>query len=306
MKSRILYISPVTIICMISLLGLQGIQAEPIECYTCKDEGDGGCLPDKAMNVSCPLDRDMCVETIIAIVTSHDKHVVLMKGCGFGSPAVLNKNILSYGISIYMHLKQCNTSLCNTNMDLKNYQLAPADNETRVPNDDQCYSCIGKPKTECSPSNAPVMQCFNTYSHCFDGNVTVSIDNDTIVIPVKSCSMRYRCSVHSLIYGSVSTEIRGACCSEGICNSDLSDKTHLADQPFLVVLNDQNEEQAHTAPPPQWITAVPGTDSTPTNGSIARDGDSPESSVLTQDSENNAACGLSFSLWLFIFLITVS
>ncbi|XP_018410102.1 PREDICTED: ly6/PLAUR domain-containing protein 3 [Nanorana parkeri] len=306
MKSSIFGMSSVTMICLISFLGLKGVQAVVTECYTCTDRGDGGCSPDKAVNVSCPLDHDMCLETITAIKTSHANHVVLKKGCGYGVPTMLKQSIISYGISIYMQLNQCNTSLCNTNMDLKHYQLAPDDNVTHVPNDEQCYSCVGTPDAECSPSNAPVMQCYDTYSHCFDGNITISIGNDTTAIPVKSCSMRHRCSSHSLTYGSATVQIKGACCSEGLCNSDLSNKTEQENLPYLVLLNHHNEEPQATVAPPQWINVTAETNVTPTSSSIASNEGGSKSKSMPQDSEGNAANGLSFSLWLFLTLIMLS
>ncbi|KAM5131984.1 ly6/PLAUR domain-containing protein 3 [Mantella aurantiaca] len=294
MKSEILCTFSVTIMGLVAFLDLKGVQAESINCYSCTDQGDGSCFPDKAANVSCPPDHDMCVETITAIRTSHDNHVVLKKGCGYGGPTRLEKNILAYGISIYMQLSQCNSSMCNTDMDLKNYRLAPENNVTHVPIDDQCYSCVGTTKAECSPSSAPVMQCYDTYSHCYDGNVTISIDNDTTVIPIKGCATRYRCGKQSLTYGSMTTEMIGACCSEGLCNSDLSNKTHLAELPYLVLLNEQNEEMTTVLAPPQWLP--PEREATPTN----------DSRSAPQNSEDNAANGLSFSLWLILLLITLS
>lgn len=293
MKSRILWSSSVTIICLIPFLGLKGVQAETIECYSCIDRGEGACLPDRAVNVSCPPDYDMCVETITAIKTSHDNHVVLSKGCGYGGPTMLEKNILSYGLSIYMQLNQCNTSLCNTNMDLKHYHIAPDENITQVPNDDQCYSCIGTPKAECSPSSAPVKQCYDAYNHCFDGNVTISTGNATTTIPLKSCSTRYHCGKHTITYGSVTVEMIGSCCSECLCNNDLSNQTHLAELPYLVLLNDRNEEHTVKVVPPNFVSATPEPNITHENRSLV-------------PKDYNVANGLSFSRWLSFILITLS
>ncbi|XP_075047788.1 ly6/PLAUR domain-containing protein 3 [Mixophyes fleayi] len=243
----------ITIIYLISTTGLKGVQSQPIDCYTCTDQGDGGCSPENAVNVTCPPDHNVCLEVISAIKTSHDQHIILKKGCAMGDSTKLDETISFHGMSIFIQINQCNSSLCNTNMDLKKYPLAPADNTTHVPNNEQCYSCIGKDKVDCLPFNPPVMDCYDIYTNCFDGNITVSIGNDTTIIPIKSCSIRYRCAVQTLTMGGVNFEIKGACCSGGLCNQDLSNKIQLGDLPFLVRLNKNKEELTVTNAPPPWL-----------------------------------------------------
>ncbi|XP_063800080.1 ly6/PLAUR domain-containing protein 3-like [Pseudophryne corroboree] len=262
---------PITVMYFISALGLTGVQSQEIECYTCTDQGEGGCLPENAANVTCPSDCNVCVEAIIAIKTSHDTHIILKKGCGFGDSMLLDKSILFYGISIFFQLNQCNSSLCNTDMDLEDYQLAPDDNITHVPSRKQCYSCIEKTGVDCTPSSALVETCYNDYTHCFDGNVTVSIENDTTVIPIKSCSMRYRCAMQTQTYGSATFEIRGACCTKNFCNKDLSNRTQIGEMPYLLVLNEDNDEVVEIEALPPWINPTT-TQAASTGGTRRRDG----------------------------------
>lgn len=299
------------VIGLVFILGLKDVMSQSLECYSCTDQGEGGCHPENTVNVSCSPDHDVCLETIGAIKTSHDHHIVLKKGCGYSVAAKLDKTILFHGISVFIQLNECNTSLCNSNINLKNYHLAADDNITRVPNDEQCYSCIGKPSEECSASNAAAMPCYNSYSYCFDGNVNISLDNDTTLIPVKSCTLRYRCAIQTVTYSSISVEIKGACCSGELCNEDLSNKTQLGDLPYLVLLNDNKEELTTTAMPPPWVTP---THTLPTTKSTKRSDEelapnstaSVRSSNQPQDQINNAAHGRVHAPWLILILLCLS
>ncbi|KAM4016148.1 ly6/PLAUR domain-containing protein 3 [Anomaloglossus baeobatrachus] len=307
--------STLMVISLVFTLAMKGVRSQYIECYSCTDKGEGSCQPENAANVSCSEEQNVCLETISAIKTSHDNLIVLKRGCGSGAENKQNKTMSFYGISVYIQLNQCNSSLCNSNMNLKNYQLAPEDNVTRTPNDEQCYSCIGKTDEDCLPSNAPVMDCYDTYDHCFDGSVTISIDNDVTIVPVKSCASRYRCAKQIQTYDSASFEIKGACCSGKHCNQDLSNKTQHGDMPYLVLLNENNEPPTTTAaPPPAWLSpteAEPTTkNTTPTKGESQTD---PKTTVASrfsigpQDNQiNNTANRLFYASWLIFLLICLS
>ncbi|XP_077113414.1 ly6/PLAUR domain-containing protein 3 [Ranitomeya variabilis] len=302
------------VICLVFTLSLKGVRTQSIECYTCTDHGDGGCLPENAVNVSCSCEHNVCLETISAIKSSHNNHIVLKRGCGSGVETKLDRKISFYGITVFIQLNQCNRSLCNSNMDLKNYQLVPDANITRLPNDEQCYSCIGKTEEECLPSNSPVMDCYDPYGHCFDGSVTISIENDVTIVPVKSCALRYYCAKHTQTYDSASVEIKGACCSGKLCNQDLSNRTQHGDMPFLVLLNENKDEVTTTALPPPWLTPthmVPTTKgTTPTNVEAKTDRKITVASRFSnepKDSQsNNRAYGLLHSSWLIFLLVCLS
>ncbi|XP_071969917.1 ly6/PLAUR domain-containing protein 3-like [Engystomops pustulosus] len=286
---------------LVFTLGLQDVTLQPLECYSCTDRGDGSCLPENAANISCTEDHNVCEETISAIRTSHDSHVVLKKGCGYGTAAKLNQTISFHGISIFIQMNQCNSSFCNGNLTLRDPQLSPEDNITRVPTDDQCYICMGRPGAECTPSNAPVLPCYETYSHCFDGNLTISLDNDTTLIHIKSCAMSYRCEVQTVTYGSTSYEIKGACCSGERCNLDLSNSTQLEGLPFLEILHNDIEEPTTTptaAPPPSPTpthTQPTPTDTQPTKCA-------PQRSSYQGCSASNGGTGLLHTPWLILLL----
>ncbi|XP_073426754.1 ly6/PLAUR domain-containing protein 3 [Dendrobates tinctorius] len=298
--------STLMVICLVSTLGLKGVRSQSIECYSCTDLGEGGCLPENAVNVSCSSRHNVCLEIISAIKTSHNNHIVLKRGCGYGTETKMDRTISFYGISVFIQLNQCNGSLCNSNMDLKNYQLVPDANITHLSINEQCYSCIGKTEEECLPSNAPIMDCHDTYGHCFDGNVTISMENDVTIIPVKSCALRYYCAKQTQTYDSVSFEIKGACCSGKLCNDDLSNRTQHGDMPFLVLLNENNKEVTTTALPPPWL---PPTHMVPTSTNVEAKTDrkitvASRFSNETKDSQaNNRAYGLFYSSWLIFVLV---
>ncbi|XP_066463182.1 ly6/PLAUR domain-containing protein 3-like [Eleutherodactylus coqui] len=301
--------SALMVICLVFTLGLKDVTSQEIACYSCTDRGEGGCLPENAANISCSANQDMCVELITAVRSSHHTFIVLNKGCSSGEEAKLDKAMSYHGISIFNQMNQCNTSLCNTDMDLKKYLIAEVENTTHLPSDEKCYSCIGKPDEECSPSTAPAMQCHSTINHCFDGKVTISVDNNITVIPVKSCTSRFHCVPQTLTYGTVSIEIKGACCSGDRCNQDLSNQTQLIDLPFLVLLDENKEEVTPTVLPPPWLT--PAITLATTKGVEPRDGeDTPntaDSSNQAEGSEsNNMAFGLVYSPWLIFILICLS
>ncbi|XP_069803889.1 ly6/PLAUR domain-containing protein 3-like [Dendropsophus ebraccatus] len=301
--------SALLVVCLVFTFRLKDVTSQSLECYSCTDRGDGGCLPANAVNVSCSEDQDVCLETLSGIKTSHENHIILKKGCGYSVAAKMDKTIYFHGISIFIRLNECNSSLCNSNMDLKDYELAADDNTDRVPNEEQCYSCIGRPHEECSPSHAPTMTCYDTYSHCFDGNVAISIGNDTTVIPVKSCTLRFRCAVQTVAYGSASYEIKGACCSGKLCNQDLSNKTQLVEVPFLELFDDNNEELPTTAAPAPWVTPKR---KLATTKAVLRDGErqvTPNSTVSSRSSNQlqdgqtkNAAFRLVYAPWLISIL----
>ncbi|XP_056400720.1 ly6/PLAUR domain-containing protein 3-like [Hyla sarda] len=307
--------STLLVTCLVFTIRLNDVTSQSLECFSCTDRGDGGCLPERAVNVSCSSDHDVCLESLSGIETSHNNHIILKKGCGSSVAASLDNTISLHGIFLYIKLHECNSSLCNKKMYLKNYALASQDPKSRVPNDEQCYSCIGKPNGDCSSSNAPAMSCYDSYSHCFDGNVAISIDNDTTLIPVKSCSLKYRCAEKKVTYGKASFEIKGACCSEELCNEDLSNITQL-ELPSLVVLGDHKEELPTTPVPAPWVTP---THTSATTKAMQREEEveveeltpnntaSSRSSNHFQDGHtNNTGYGLVYASWLISVFIYLS
>ncbi|KAM8927808.1 ly6/PLAUR domain-containing protein 3 [Pelodytes ibericus] len=234
----------------------EGVQAQSLECYFCTDLGGGNCSQEAIQKTPCSLDHDACIESVVAVETSHDQYTMMMKGCGYGMPGRMDKAMPFFGMTMYIQVLQCNTSLCNTNLNLKDFQLKPPDNTTQMPNDVECYNCIGKTEDQCMSANAPVRTCYNSYSNCFDGNATVTLGNTSAVIPIKSCSARYICAVQTVTFGSATYEMKGACCVGNVCNQDLSNNTQYVDLPPLVLLNQPSDQPAPTVATPQWLTPV--------------------------------------------------
>ncbi|XP_053308266.1 ly6/PLAUR domain-containing protein 3-like [Spea bombifrons] len=235
-------------------LSTRGVNAQSLECFSCIDRGNGGCSQEAIKKTPCGPDHDICVETVTAVETSHDQYTVLMKGCGTGVPGRMDKAMSFYGMTMYIQLIQCNTSLCNTELELKDYQLVPPENISLLTNDVQCYSCIGKTGDQCTSTNAPVRNCYNSYNKCFDGNATVTLGDATAVIPFKSCALKYRCALQSVTYGVATFEMKGACCLGNVCNQDLSNRTQYVELPPLVVINEPTKVLTTTRNTPQWLT----------------------------------------------------
>ncbi|XP_041427608.1 ly6/PLAUR domain-containing protein 3-like [Xenopus laevis] len=224
----------ITNIFLVLVLLIPGAEAENLECYSCVDYNDGSCSEDKAAKTSCSPDQN-CIETNATLETSHNYSYLMVKGCGNRSIEDMLELVPFYGINLYFHLSQCNSSLCN---NLNNEKTIYPEKVTPEPNNVQCYSCIGNTGAECSSSNVTIVNCYGKYEYCFDGNINLTTGNQTVVIPIKSCSLRSRCPIQTLSSESLSLEIKGACCEGNLCNRDLSNRTQYVDLPPLVLLED--------------------------------------------------------------------
>ncbi|XP_075462545.1 ly6/PLAUR domain-containing protein 3-like [Ascaphus truei] len=244
----------IPIICVVSTLIIPGVQSQTMECFSCTDRGDGGCSAEKVLKVSCSREHNVCIETVTAMQTSHDQFTVVVKGCGYGGSGRLDKGISFHGITTFIQVNLCNSSLCNTKLELEKFQLLPTGNDTRLSNNVQCYSCIGKAPGQCSPSSAPTTHCYNRYESCFDGNATVTIGNATTVIPIRSCSQRHSCPLQTLTYGGATFVIKGACCAGNMCNQDLSNVTQYPEPPPVVLISDPDKKLTTTMSTPHWLT----------------------------------------------------
>ncbi|XP_053545977.1 ly6/PLAUR domain-containing protein 3-like [Bombina bombina] len=243
----------ITTICLMSTLIIQGVLSQPLECIHCIDRDDNGCSEGNATKIVCQ-ENEPCIELVTSVETSHDQFTMLIKGCGKGGVGRLDKAINFHGITMFVQFHQCDSSLCNTNMELKNYQLLPPDTTNRQPNQVQCYSCVGKTEERCTTSNAPDKTCFNNFESCFDGKASITIGNETQVIPIKSCSTRNVCPRQLLTLGSATFGIQGACCRGNLCNQDLSNQTQYESGPPLLLLEDLIEKKTTTVNTTAWLT----------------------------------------------------
>ncbi|XP_069496941.1 ly6/PLAUR domain-containing protein 3-like [Ambystoma mexicanum] len=297
-----------------------------LECYSCIDKGDHGCSAEKAVMVSC-LNQDVCVEAVAGVQTTHEHFSAVIKGCGMGGPGKLDKAFPFNGLTIFIQVHQCNTSRCNTLIDLEKYVLIPIDTSAMVPNGVGCYGCIGKSKhDECTPTTAPEVSCFNDYTSCFDGNTSVTVGNSTVNLPIKSCSKEPVCVKETLRLGGATFHTKGACCSGQLCNQDLSNKTQNTPLPMLVVLLDGVEQTTsgdnktrHNGTQAMAMSSVSpgGNISTSTNGTKATDTASEINPLdnkpmyVTSPStlvkgDANLASRVNIPVWAIFFLATFS
>uniref|UniRef100_A0A452GG90 UPAR/Ly6 domain-containing protein n=1 Tax=Gopherus agassizii TaxID=38772 RepID=A0A452GG90_9SAUR len=152
--------------------GAQGATA--LECHSCVERGDGGCSPEKMKTILCPDNTQLCMETVAAVKWSHGQFLVGEKGCGLGRPGTNDKGVDLHGIFAFSQVHNCNSSRCNSRLDIQAMALQPMGNESaRVPNGLECYSCQGN--EACSPDNATVVKCYDGYQGCFHGNVTMRV-----------------------------------------------------------------------------------------------------------------------------------
>ncbi|XP_062996517.1 ly6/PLAUR domain-containing protein 3 [Elgaria multicarinata webbii] len=204
-----------------------------LECYSCLDLGDGGCSQEKTKKVVCPASSHVCVETVAAVGWSHGDFSVGEKGCGMGRWGTNDKAVDVHGILAFSQLRQCNSSLCNSKLDIKSLELQPIGNESaRVPNGVECYSCTGK---ECLIDNSAIVKCYDSFQGCFHGNVTMKAGNFSLTRPIKGCVKDEECT--KMTRGSPAITLTGSCCSGSLCNVDLSNKTHFSAKiPRLAIL----------------------------------------------------------------------
>uniref|UniRef100_A0A8C3SHN7 UPAR/Ly6 domain-containing protein n=1 Tax=Chelydra serpentina TaxID=8475 RepID=A0A8C3SHN7_CHESE len=152
----------------------RGGGATALECHSCVERSDGGCSPEKMKMISCPTNTHVCTETVAAVKWSHGQFLVGEKGCGLGIPGTNDKGVDLHGIFAFSQLHNCNSSRCNSRLDIQAMALQPMGNDSaRVPNGLECYSCHGN--EGCSPGNATVVKCYDRYQGCFHGNVTMKV-----------------------------------------------------------------------------------------------------------------------------------
>ncbi|CAM4679435.1 unnamed protein product [Lepidochelys olivacea] len=202
---------------------LQGATA--LTCHSCVERSDGGCSPEKMKTISCPADTQVCVETVAAVKWSHGQFLVGEKGCGLGRPGTNDKGVDLHGILAFSQVHNCNSSRCNSRLDIQAMALHPMGNESaRVPNGLECYNCQGN--EACSASNATVVKCYDGYQGCFHGNVTMKVGNVSLSRPIKGCVQDKDCTKEAK--GSAVVSLVGSCCSGHLCNRDLTNKTFFA------------------------------------------------------------------------------
>uniref|UniRef100_A0A8D0BED2 LY6/PLAUR domain containing 3 n=1 Tax=Salvator merianae TaxID=96440 RepID=A0A8D0BED2_SALMN len=219
------------------------------------------CSEGKIKKVKCPASTHVCVETVAAVEWSHGKFLIGEKGCGLGVPGTNDKAVEVHGILAFSQLHQCNSSRCNSKLNMKALALHPTGNESaRVPNGVECYSCIGD---DCSKDNSTIVKCYDSFKGCFHGNVTMRAGNFSMTRPIKGCVQDEECT--RVTKGSPAITLAGSCCSGSLCNVDLSNKTHFSSKipPPSVVFSQETRVTSTTtmtsAQPLDNVSAPPAT-----------------------------------------------
>ncbi|XP_026578588.1 ly6/PLAUR domain-containing protein 3-like [Pseudonaja textilis] len=238
-----------------------------LECHSCVDLGDGGCSQQQMKKLTCPSNVHVCVETVAAVEWSHGKFSVGEKGCGLGMPGTNDKAVEVHGILAFSQLHQCNTSLCNIKLDMKELQLQPMDNvSAQIPNGVECYSCEGD---NCTTDNSTIVKCYDNFRGCFHGNVTMKAGNFSLTKPIKGCVQDGDCT--KVRKGSPAITLSGSCCSGNLCNTNLSNKTHFSTSiPRLAFLPAQETKNATVTTPSTYVRINAATAAASTSGKLAR------------------------------------
>lgn len=243
-------------------------EAKALECYSCVQNADDGCSPQKMKTVKCAPGVEVCTEAVGAVETIHGQFSVAVRGCGSGLPGKNDRGLDLYGILAFIQLQQCPQDRCNAKLNLTSRALNPAGNESAYqPNGVECYSCVGLSRKECQGRAPPVVSCYNASDHfykgCFDGNVTLTAANVTVSLPVRGCVQDEFCTRDSAT--GPGFMLSGSCCQGSRCNSDLRNKTYFSPQfPPLVLL-----------PPPRSTTLAP-------TKSVSTSTSAPSSTVTTK------------------------
>uniref|UniRef100_A0A8C8SMS9 LY6/PLAUR domain containing 3 n=1 Tax=Pelusios castaneus TaxID=367368 RepID=A0A8C8SMS9_9SAUR len=195
------------------------VGAMALECHSCVERSDGGCSLGKMKMISCPANTSVCVETVAAVKWSHGQFLVGEKGCGMGIPGTNDKGVELHGIIAFSRLHQCNSSHCNSQLDIQAMALQPTGNGSgMVLNGLECYSCHGN--ETCSSGNTTVVKCYDGYRGCFHGNITIRVGE------TRGCAQDEHCTKEPRSNSAVS--LVGSCCSGSLCNRDLANKTFFA------------------------------------------------------------------------------
>ncbi|XP_029432840.1 ly6/PLAUR domain-containing protein 3-like [Rhinatrema bivittatum] len=202
-----------------------------LECYSCTEEGDGGCSPANITAVQCAPPMKICTEYWQTLAVGATTVTIHKRGCNSGPPESMSGWFTHLVLESNYKMRACTTDLCN--LELTNIiQPALAGNTTEsnstVPNGMECYSCLSFSKDDCVPENAEKVNCTGDMKHCYEGNITVTINNDNTskLLYVKTCVHEFSCLTRfstSDRFGMISEQ--SSCCSEILCNGSITNAT---------------------------------------------------------------------------------
>ncbi|XP_067173028.1 ly6/PLAUR domain-containing protein 3-like [Apteryx mantelli] len=211
-------------------------RAVGLTCLSCVEEGDGGCRPEASRNVTCDAESSVCAEALGAVTWSHGRFAVGARGCARGAAGTNDRALELFGLVVFAQRHQCGDDGCNRRLPLGRGALAlplPGNESARVPNGVSCYGCPDD--GPCPASNATVVQCYDDFTGCFHGNVTLTLGSVSLWREVRGCVRDGACTRAEKGGGAVG--LRGSCCAGSLCNRDLTNKTFFApDLPRLELL----------------------------------------------------------------------
>ncbi|XP_078511686.1 ly6/PLAUR domain-containing protein 3-like [Lissotriton helveticus] len=207
------------LILAICAFAIQGTHA--LQCFRCKDTGDGGCTPGRAEVITCPYTNDVCLQTITTFNISFASLRVLTKGCGFNSTSASPLETTRQALMTVTDIEACDTNLCNsrqfenTLFPLANISFDSSPLNTSV----QCYTCLGITADQCANHCAPIMNCSG--DQCAEGYLAIQMrDEEFLTLFYKDCG-RWGPFETLVIVGRVGVRynLKRVICSGELCNS---------------------------------------------------------------------------------------
>ncbi|KAJ1132800.1 hypothetical protein NDU88_011101 [Pleurodeles waltl] len=189
-----------------------------LQCFRCKDTGDGGCTPRMAEVIECPYAEDVCIQTLTTFNISFTSLTILTKGCGFNSTSAPTLVITREALAMVTDIEACNTNLCNshqfasTQFPLANITFDSSPLNTSV----QCYSCLGATTDQCANNRAPMLNCSG--DQCAEGYLNIEMRKEEfLTLFFKDCG-RWGPFETLGIRADVQYRLKRTVCSGELCN----------------------------------------------------------------------------------------
>nr|XP_058135112.1 ly6/PLAUR domain-containing protein 5 [Dasypus novemcinctus] len=208
-----------------ALLGLFGAmlcltESQALRCYsfehTYSSPFDLSAL--KLPVVSCP---SACFEAVSSLSTGYRAALTLVKkGCWAGPHrGRMDADARSLPPD-YSLVRGCATDLCNTDLGSHDSlpNLSPAPDPPTL-SGAECYSCVGVHPEDCDPHKSRRVQCHQDQSVCFQGNGSMTVDNYTVPVYIRTCH-RPSCTTVGTSSPWTSIDLQGSCCKGSLCNKD--------------------------------------------------------------------------------------
>lgn len=189
-----------------------------LQCYHCKDTGDGGCAEGRAAVIQCPNTNDVCLQTLTTFNISFTSLTVLAKGCGLNATSASPLETTREALATVTDIEACNTNLCNsrqfisTQFPLANITFDSTPLNTSV----ECYSCLGISADQCADQSASKMNCSG--DHCAEGDLKIQMSNkEFLTLFFKDCG-RWGRFASLEITGHVAYTLKRTICAGELCN----------------------------------------------------------------------------------------